>query len=648
MNPAARLRRLAIGLGLALALALWGEHWVLSRTRAAAGALAAEQTAVVELVAVEQLVSLAGGRGEPVRRAVDRYAAGDSVLATLKVIAFDGLSLEASTAPEDEGEAAAPRRLQREEKPLYDQGQRLRAAVETNRQEGVFRKDEIEVAAEEAGGLALAAPVATDGEITGAVLATTEPLPPPAGAGALPPLLLFAAALALFLVGAPLLPGRWLPTGLALVLLAVAVAGYAAWGFATVRSDRRAAEEAVAARLATTRDRVRAVAAELDLPAAALDATTWDVDRYRRPRGLVTAAGEVEAAAFATVLAGARRQLHRFALFLFAAGAVVLLVVGLGGLAWLWRAVAANRVAYAYIVPAMVSMLVLVFFPFFYGIFMSFTEANLYNVEKFGEAPLDFWVGLDNYASILSDFAVFKDTEQGRAVNFENFYYTLLFTIAWTVTNVAWGVTIGLILALLLNTAGLRLRPAYRVLLILPWALPNYITALIWKGMFHQQLGIINQVVQMLGLAPVAWFEAPFTSFLAIWATNGWLSFPFMMVISLGALQSIPGDLYEAARVDGASRWQQFRSITLPSLKPALVPAVIISVIWTFNMFNIPYLTSAGEPAHATEILITQGYKIAFEKYQYGYAAAYATIIFFILLVYGTWQNRVTRAAEGI
>jgi arabinogalactan oligomer/maltooligosaccharide transport system permease protein len=121
-----------------------------------------------------------------------------------------------------------------------------------------------------------------------------------------------------------------------------------------------------------------------------------------------------------------------------------------------------------------------------------------------------------------------------------------------------------------------------------------------------------------------------------------------MMVVSLGALQSIPADLYEAARVDGATKWQQFRSITLPSLKPALIPAIILSVVWTFNMFNIIYLVTQGEPAGSTEILITEAYKIAFEKYRYGYAAAYSTIIFLILLIYGSIQNRVTRATEAI
>ena len=100
-------------------------------------------------------------------------------------------------------------------------------------------------------------------------------------------------------------------------------------------------------------------------------------------------------------------------------------------------------------------------------------------------------------------------------------------------------------------------------------------------------------------------------------------------------------------RVDGATRWQQFRAITLPSLKPALVPAVILSVVWTFNMFNIIFLVSGGEPGGANEILITKAYKIAFEQYQYAYAAAYSTVIFIILLVYGYFQTRMTRATES-
>jgi arabinogalactan oligomer / maltooligosaccharide transport system permease protein len=296
-------------------------------------------------------------------------------------------------------------------------------------------------------------------------------------------------------------------------------------------------------------------------------------------------------------------------------------------------------------VPALLGMLVLVFFPFFYGFALSFTNANLYNTDK---SIYDTWVGLGNFTSILGDFGIAKRTAEGLVWNYQNFYYTLIFTVAWTVSNVAIGVTLGLILALILNLKDFAFRPFYRVLLILPWAMPTYITALIWQGMFHRQFGVINQIIQLFGGPPVAWFDSPFTSFLAVLTTNGWLSFPFMMVISLGALQSIPSDLYEAARVDGATRWQQFKSITLPSLRPALVPAIILSVIWTFNQFIVIFLVSAGQPAGATEILITQAYKIAFEQYRYGYAAAYSVVIFMILLAYGTWQNRVTRATEAI
>jgi len=340
----------------------------------------------------------------------------------------------------------------------------------------------------------------------------------------------------------------------------------------------------------------------------------------------------------------AARELRRTLLGAGALALALLLLVGLGAFNLIGRSLRRHRQAYLYIAPAILGMVVLVFFPFTYGVTLSFTDSNLYNT---GKAISDVWIGLRNYADILGDFAFIKRGDGGSFVNYLNFYWTLLFTIIWTVCNVTIGVVSGLILALVLNTRALALRPIYRVVLILPWAMPNYITALIWKGMFHQQFGVINQVIQLFGFPAVSWFDRPASSFLTALATNGWLSFPFMMVVSLGALQSIPADLYEAARVDGASRLQQFKAITLPSLRPALVPAVIISVVWTFNMFNIIYLVTGGEPGSSTEILVTQAYKFAFERYRYGYAAAYSTVIFGILLVYGSIQNRVSRATEA-
>ena len=117
--------------------------------------------------------------------------------------------------------------------------------------------------------------------------------------------------------------------------------------------------------------------------------------------------------------------------------------------------------------------------------------------------------------------------------------------------------------------------------------------------MFNQQFGVINALLTQLGSSPVDWFGSFGTAFSANVATNTWLGFPFMMVVTLGALQSIPADLYEAAEVDGASRWQAFRHITIPLLRPALLPAVIMGSVWTFNMFNIVYLVSGGVPTAA-------------------------------------------------
>ena len=288
-----------------------------------------------------------------------------------------------------------------------------------------------------------------------------------------------------------------------------------------------------------------------------------------------------------------------------------------------------HRSAYKYMSPALVGMLVLVFVPVLYGIALGF-QKRAYNEYNF--------VGLDNFVKILSD-TEFSDPQ--------GFYFTLGVTLLWTVSNVVLHVSIGLFFALLLNDTLLKAKGIFRVLLIVPWAVPNYITALVWKGMFHKQFGAINLALQGLGFEPIAWFQSFWTSFFTNLATNTWLGFPFMMVVSLGALQSIPGDLYEAAIVDGATRWQRFKKITVPLLMPALVPAVMVGTVWTFNMFNIIYLVSGGAPDGATEILITDAFKWAFERDRYGYAAAYSTVIFVILILLTTLTNRITGATKG-
>jgi arabinogalactan oligomer/maltooligosaccharide transport system permease protein len=638
-------RRFVIGLlvaGFIGGVAMW---FLDAGARSFQLSLIEAREARLRVVMLADVAGRLGDDAETVSTMVDEFAAGSTLLPVIRII--EGRDLVASTAPADTGEAAAPRRLQREEKPLFDDAQALRAAVENNRGPNNPVKDVVMVVPlPDKGIVRIAAPIEVGDDVVGMVGADYVPSEKSA-----PPSLLwilFAMFLppAVFVVVARAIGNHRVVAAVVAGLLVTAtllVLGHMGW-LGVADAARGALND-----LASTAQSLGGFAART-LGGAEAEAVVhpgnWDTDLVGTPRGQMRPDGSVDEAVFEADLLSARAPFRRgvAAITIIAIG--LALFIGLGTAASTWDTLKHYREAYAYTTPALVAMLLLVFYPFFYGIYISFSNKNIYNENK---PVYEIWVGLDNYVDILSDFDIADRAEDGAIDwKFNNFYWTLGFTIIWTVTNVAFGVTAGLILALILNTKGLRFRALYRVLLILPWAVPNYITALIWKGMFHKQFGVVNQVVQMFGGQPVSWFESPLTSFVTILATNGWLSFPFMMVIALGALQSIPADLYEAARVDGATRWQQFIGITLPSLKPALVPAVILSVVWTFNMFNIPYLVSQGEPASATEILITDAYKIAFEQYRYGYAAAYSTLIFVILLVYGVWQNCVTKATEGI
>lgn len=333
---------------------------------------------------------------------------------------------------------------------------------------------------------------------------------------------------------------------------------------------------------------------------------------------------------------GAGLAAGSFRWFFLAAG----LLVGAAGATWKHGAarrflagLREHRIAAVYVLPAMAGMLVLVLVPFVAGLALGFFEHC--------DGHFSF-VGLRNFWEVLSG--------GGASITHPlNFWFTLGVTLMWTFLNVMLHVSIGLGLALLLKDPFLRFKGIYRVLLIIPWAMPNYITALMWKGMFQQQYGAINVLLDSLGVGSISWFSTFWPAFMANVITNTWLGFPFMMVVSLGALQSIPASLYEAAEVDGASRWQQFRLITLPLLRPALFPSIVLGSIWTFNMFNVIYLVSGGEPAGATDILITEAYQWAFRRGErYGLAAAYAALIFVVLLIYSRMANRLTRAGEDL
>jgi arabinogalactan oligomer / maltooligosaccharide transport system permease protein len=288
---------------------------------------------------------------------------------------------------------------------------------------------------------------------------------------------------------------------------------------------------------------------------------------------------------------------------------------------------------WAWVAPAALATGILILVPFAVGLTLSLFDHR--------EGTWTF-VGLANFGDIIA-------TKSFGPMEPLSFYYALFVTVLWTVVNLSLHVGLGLALALLLNRPLLKLKGVYRVLLIVPWAVPNYITALLWKGLFHKQFGAINGLLDALGIEGVAWFSSFWTAFFANVCTNAWLGFPFMMVVCLGALQSIPRDLYEAADVDGAGVWQKFRHVTLPLLLPALVPAVLLGTVWTFNQFNIVYLVSGGEPDNSTDILISEAYRWAFARQdQYGYAAAYAALIFALLLGWSAISSRIARSAEAL
>lgn len=293
----------------------------------------------------------------------------------------------------------------------------------------------------------------------------------------------------------------------------------------------------------------------------------------------------------------------------------------------LWQNLYRNRLAYLYILPSFLVMGFIVLYPFLYNVVISLSNMSLTHFKEWS------FVGLEQYLRVFSE---------------PRFYAVLGKTVSWTAINVFFHVTIGVWLALLLNRR-LPGRAIFRTLLILPWAVPQYITALTWRGMFNYRYGAVNLILtRYFDIGPFEWLSTPTGAFAAAIIANVWLGFPFMMVVALGGLQSIPSELYEAAEVDGAGWFHRLFRITLPLLKPIMVPAVTLGVLWTFNNFTVIWLVSdAGKPADSTHILVSYVYREAFNYYRFGYAAALSMIIFLLLLGFTIFFIRRMRGTEA-
>lgn len=295
--------------------------------------------------------------------------------------------------------------------------------------------------------------------------------------------------------------------------------------------------------------------------------------------------------------------------------------------------------AWAMVAPVVVVLAVLVFYPLVRGIYLSLTNLNegnqlteicsksLTGVQECAPNP-DSWhfIGLDNFVNVLTG-------EVGE------FWHQFTITIIWTVACVAFHYGLGMGLAVLLNRRIVG-RGIYRVLLILPWAVPAFVTAFAWRFMFNKDFGLING---LLG-ADLDWFAEIPTSLLVAVLTNIWLGVPFMMVTLLGGMQTIPAEQYEAAALDGATPWQRFMNVTMPGLRPVSMTVILLGVIWTFNMFPIIFLVTGGKPAGGTELLVTGAYRAAFEGIRnYSLSSTYGVLILSILLVFSYFYRRALR-----
>jgi arabinogalactan oligomer/maltooligosaccharide transport system permease protein len=292
--------------------------------------------------------------------------------------------------------------------------------------------------------------------------------------------------------------------------------------------------------------------------------------------------------------------------------------------------------AWAMCLPVVLVLGVLVGYPLIQGVYLTFTNATSLNVGRtigVNHIPDSFsWVGFKNYVDVLSG----PDNQ---------FWPHFAWTVVWTVLCVVLTYGIGLGLAVVLNR-NLRGRTVYRLLLILPWAVPTFVTLFAWRLILADD-GALNQFLGFLHLGQPSWLSDPLAQRTAAIGVNIWCGVPFMMVAILGGLQSIPNELYEAAEMDGATPLQRFLNVTIPGLRPVTSTVILLSTVWTFNMFPIIYLLLGNNTTGDTDILVTYAYQKAFTGISdYSGAATYGIVILLILVAFSTFYRRQIKTAQ--
>ena len=275
--------------------------------------------------------------------------------------------------------------------------------------------------------------------------------------------------------------------------------------------------------------------------------------------------------------------------------------------------------SYAWSSPSLLLIALMVVFPILYTAYISLTNMNVYHWFDFTI------IGLENYSRALFVFD-------------SGFLSALLATILWTAVNMVLQLVIAFVLVSLLNVQKLKLRKLYKTLLMFPWAMPGYVSILLWKtGMFNTQFGLLNQWMEKLGHEAVRWLSNDVSAFICCTVVNLWLALPFMIMIIDGAMQSIDKSYYESAILDGATWMKRTRYITLPAITPIISPAVIITVFTTFKQFDVVYLLTqqaGAKTGSGFHTILTYAYENAFITNNYGYSSAISIIIFALLLLF--------------
>lgn len=275
--------------------------------------------------------------------------------------------------------------------------------------------------------------------------------------------------------------------------------------------------------------------------------------------------------------------------------------------------------------PALVLICAIIIFPILYTGLISITNMNLYHWDNYKI------IGLNNYARALIK------VDSG-------FIKALITTIIWTVCNMVIQIVLAYFIALGLNVKGLKLRRFYKTLLMFPWAMPAYVSILLWRvGMYNTEFGLLNNLLTSLGLPKLNYLSENVPAFLSCMVLNLWMALPFMIMMIDGALQSVEKSYYESAKLDGAGFWAQNGYITIPAIKPILAPAIIMTTFTTFKQFDIIYLLTMQKGSlsgSSLQTIITYAHQNAFVSNNYGLSSAVSIIIFGIILVFSIITNR--------